>query len=215
MNVRIEDSWKQILQSEFEAEYFAKLKNFLLEEKRNYIVYPKGKDMFKAFDMTPFHSVRVVILGQDPYHGDGQAHGLCFSVPDGIAIPPSLMNIYKEIEAEVGTPVPQSGNLEHWAKKGVLLLNATLSVRANQAGSHQNRGWEIFTDRVIRELSIGRDGLIFMLWGSFAIKKAALIDPSRHYILTAPHPSPLSAYRGFFGCGHFAKVNELLQEKLF
>lgn len=215
MNVRIEDSWKQILKPEFEAEYFAKLKNFLVEEKRNHIVYPKGKDMFKAFDMTPFYSVRVVILGQDPYHGEGQAHGLCFSVPDGVAIPPSLMNIYKEIEAEVGTPVPQSGNLERWAKKGILLLNATLSVRANQAGSHQNQGWEIFTDKVIQELSAKRNGLIFMLWGSFAIKKAALIDTSRHHILTAPHPSPLSAYRGFFGCGHFAKANELLQEKLF
>lgn len=215
MKVRIEESWKQILQSEFDSEYFSHLKSFLLAEKQQYTVYPQGKDMFKAFDMTPFYSVRVVILGQDPYHGAGQAHGLCFSVPDGVPIPPSLVNIYKEIQTEVGTPVPQSGNLENWAKKGILLLNATLSVRANQAGSHQNHGWEIFTDKVIQELSLRRDGLIFMLWGNFAIKKASLIDKTRHHVLTAPHPSPLSAHRGFFGCGHFAKANELLHEKLF
>lgn len=207
---KIEPEWLEVLRPEFEKPYFAGLKSFLLEEKKLYRIYPPGNRIFAAFDYTPFSKVKVVILGQDPYHGDGQAHGLCFSVPDGIALPPSLVNIYKELNTDLGIPIPKSGNLEKWAKQGVLLLNATLTVRANQAGSHQRQGWEIFTDEVIRQLSSRHTGLVFILWGSYAQAKETLIDTSRHFILKAVHPSPLSVYRGFFGCQHFSKTNELL-----
>jgi len=207
---RIEKEWLEVLRSEFDKPYFTELKAFLTEEKKQYRVYPPGSRIFAAFDYTPFSKVKVVILGQDPYHGDGQAHGLCFSVPDGIALPPSLVNIYKELSTDLGIVVPKSGNLENWAKQGVLLLNATLTVRANQAGSHQRHGWENFTDEVIRQLSARHTGLVFILWGSYAQAKESLIDTSRHFILKAVHPSPLSVYRGFFGCRHFSKTNELL-----
>ena len=182
-----------------------------MAERAAYTCYPKGKDIFAAFDRTPFDKVKVVILGQDPYHEPGQAMGLCFSVPDGIAVPPSLANIIKEINSDLGTDIPLTGgDLSGWAEQGVLLLNATLTVRAHQAGSHQRRGWEQFTDAAIRELSARRRGIVFLLWGSYAIAKSQLIDKGKHHILTAPHPSPLSAYRGFFGCRHFSKANELL-----
>jgi len=207
---KIEQEWLDILRPEFEKSYFTELKSFLVEEKKLYRVYPPGNRIFAAFDCTPFSKVKVVILGQDPYHGDGQAHGLCFSVPDGIALPPSLVNIYKELTTDLEIPIPKSGNLEKWAKQGVLLLNATLTVRANQAGSHQRHGWENFTDEVIRQLSARHTGLVFILWGSYAQAKEALIDTSKHFILKAVHPSPLSVYRGFFGCRHFSKTNELL-----
>jgi len=209
---RIEKEWLEVLRSEFEKPYFTDLKAFLSEEKKHYRVYPPGNRIFAAFDYTPFSKVKVVILGQDPYHGDGQAHGLCFSVPDGVALPPSLVNIYKELTTDLGIPVPKSGNLENWAKQGVLLLNATLTVRANQAGSHQRRGWENFSDEIIRQLSARHTGLVFILWGSYAQAKEALIDTSKHYVLKAVHPSPLSVYRGFFGCRHFSKTNELLSQ---
>lgn len=207
---KIEREWLEVLKPEFEKPYFSELKSFLVDEKKLYRVYPPGQSIFSAFNHTPFSQVEVVILGQDPYHGDGQAHGLCFSVPDGIAIPPSLVNIFKELNTDLGIPVSKSGNLEKWANQGVFLLNATLTVRANQAGSHQRRGWENFTDEVIRQLSARHTGLVFILWGSYAQAKEALIDTSKHYILKAVHPSPLSVYRGFFGCRHFSKTNELL-----
>jgi uracil-DNA glycosylase len=207
---KIEPEWLEVLRPEFEKQYFTELKAFLLEEKKQYRVYPSGNRIFAAFENTPFSKVKVVILGQDPYHGDGQAHGLCFSVPDRIALPPSLINIYKELSTDLQIPVPKSGNLEKWARQGVLLLNATLTVRANQAASHQRHGWENFTDEVIRQLSSRHTGLVFILWGSYAQAKEALIDTSKHFILKAVHPSPLSVYRGFFGCRHFSKTNELL-----
>lgn len=207
---QLEPEWLEVLQPEFNKPYFTELKSFLQEEKRTYKVFPPGNRIFAAFDHTPFSKVKVVILGQDPYHNDGQAHGLCFSVPDGIAIPPSLVNIYKELNSDLGVPIPRSGNLEKWANQGVLLLNATLTVRAYQAGSHQKRGWENFTDEVIRQLSARHSGLVFILWGSYAQAKESMIDTSKHYILKAVHPSPLSVYRGFFGCRHFSKTNELL-----
>ena len=207
---KIEAEWLDVLRPEFEKPYFNQLKSFLLEEKKLFRVYPPGNRIFAAFDYTPFSKVKVVILGQDPYHGDGQAHGLCFSVPDGIALPPSLVNIFKELSTDLGISLPKSGNLEKWAKQGVLLLNATLTVRANQAGSHQRQGWENFTDEVIRQLSAKHSGLVFILWGSYAQAKEVLIDTSKHFVLKAVHPSPLSVYRGFFGCRHFSKTNELL-----
>lgn len=210
---RIEQEWLEVLRPEFAKPYFNELKSFLLEEKKLYRVYPPGNRIFAAFDNTPFSKVKVVILGQDPYHGDGQAHGLCFSVPDGIPFPPSLVNIFKELTTDLGIPMPKSGNLEKWAKQGVLLLNATLTVRANQAGSHQHHGWENFTDEVIRQLSARHTGLVFILWGSYAQAKEAMIDTSKHFVLKAVHPSPLSVYRGFFGCRHFSKTNELLISK--
>jgi uracil-DNA glycosylase len=207
----IEGSWLEVLRSEFESDYFAQLKAFLVEERKQYRCFPPGKDIFSAFWHTPFHQVKVVILGQDPYHGDGQAHGLCFSVPQGIACPPSLVNIFKEINSDLGTNIPTTcGTLTGWADQGVFLLNTTLTVRAHQAGSHFGHGWEQFTDSVIRNLSTLRTGIVFLLWGNPAIAKAKLIDPSKHYILTAPHPSPLSAYRGFFGCKHFSRTNDIL-----
>ncbi len=209
--VRLEPGWKQALASEFSSDYMTQLRAFLLAEKQQgKTVYPAGPQIFNAFEHTPFDQVKVVILGQDPYHGPGQAHGLCFSVPEGVPPPPSLMNIFKEISRDFGTPMSRNGNLEHWADQGVLLLNATLTVLQGQAGSHQGKGWERFTDAVIDRLNQHREGLVFMLWGSYAQKKGALIDRQRHLVLTAPHPSPLSAHRGFIGCGHFSSANEYL-----
>jgi uracil-DNA glycosylase len=211
-NPAIEESWKVVLGKEFGKTYMAELKAFLVEEKKLYRIFPPGSLIFNAFNQTPFGSVKVVILGQDPYHGFGEAHGLCFSVPEGVPNPPSLINIFKEIENDLAIPPPRHGNLTSWARQGVLLLNATLTVRENQAGSHQNKGWETFTDEAIRQLSAQREGLIFVLWGKFAEAKEALIDKSKHFILTAPHPSPFSANRGFFGCRHFSRINELLKQ---
>ena len=211
-NPQIEVSWANILQEEFEAPYFQELKQFLKEEKNKYTIYPPGNLIFNAFNNTPFNRVKVVILGQDPYHGPGQAHGLCFSVPDGIAHPPSLQNIFKEIQSDIGIPVSSKSDLTAWARQGVLLINAILTVRANEPASHQNKGWEKFTDAVIRNLSDKRKNLIFLLWGNYAQAKEALIDSNRHYILKPAHPSPLSANRGFFGCRHFSKTNEILAE---
>jgi uracil-DNA glycosylase len=212
LNPRIEAGWKAALSEEFYEPYMADIKAFLLEERRRgAVVYPEASRIFHAFDATPFDAVKVVILGQDPYHGPGQAHGLSFSVPDGVPHPPSLQNIFKEVRDDVGAPIPASGNLEGWARQGVLLLNAMLTVRAHEAASHSKIGWQRFTDAAIRRLSEWREGLVFLLWGRFAQDKAALIDRSRHHILTAPHPSPLSAHRGFFGCRHFSQANERLE----
>jgi uracil-DNA glycosylase len=208
---KINESWKNVLIEEFNLPYFYSLRNFLIEEKKQFTVYPPGNQIFSAFDITPFNSVKVVILGQDPYHGKGQAHGLCFSVPPGITPPPSLVNIFKEIQNDLGIPMPSHGNLENWARQGVLLLNATLTVRANQPGSHQNKGWEMFTDQVIRTLSRDKSGLVFLLWGKFAQAKEYLIDSKKHFILKAAHPSPYSASSGFFGCRLFSKTNEILR----
>ena len=213
INPDIEESWKEALNNEFQQDYFMGLKTFLQQEKKQYVVYPPGRSIFSAFNHTPIDKVKVVILGQDPYHGPGQAHGLCFSVPHGVPAPPSLVNIFKELKSELGIPVPTHGNLEKWADQGVLLLNATLTVRANQAGSHQKMGWEQFTDQVIRELSARRSGLVFLLWGNYAKAKEALIDTKKHHVLKSAHPSPLSAYNGFFGCNHFIRTNELLQQQ--
>lgn len=212
MHVRISDPWKPLLQPEFDAPYFKELATFVREEYARHRCFPKGKDIFAAFSHLGPEDVRVVVLGQDPYHGSGQAHGLCFSVQDGTPHPPSLINIFKEIQQDTGAPYPVSGNLERWAQQGVLLLNATLTVRAGEAGSHQNKGWERFTDAVIQRLSDTREGLIFMLWGGYAKKKSRLIRDSRHHILKSGHPSPLSANRGYwFGNGHFSKTNEILK----
>lgn len=211
LNPLLEDSWKNMLLDEFSKPYFFDLKAFLQEEKKQFTVYPPGSQMFSAFNHTPFQKVKAVILGQDPYHGPGQAHGLCFSVPYGITPPPSLKNIFKELKQDLGLAVPPHGNLTSWAEQGVLLLNATLSVRANTAGSHQRKGWEIFTDKVISLLSEQREHLVFLLWGNFAIAKRSLIDEQKHLVLTAAHPSPFSVERGFYGCRHFSKTNEYLQ----
>jgi len=208
----IEESWKRALHDNFNSDYFQSLKEFLIDEKKNHTIYPPGPLIFNAFNLTPIDEVKVVIIGQDPYHGTGQAHGLCFSVQDGISLPPSLVNIFKELKSDLGIERPRNGNLEKWAKQGVLLLNATLTVRANKAGSHQNKGWEVFTDAVISELSEKRNELIFLLWGKYAQAKDMLIDPSRHYILKAAHPSPFSSHRGFFGCSHFSKTNDILKQ---
>lgn len=213
MEVKIEESWKEVLKDEFEKPYFKILTDFVRKEYQTQTVYPPAKLIFNAFDLCPFDKVKVVIIGQDPYHGPGQAHGLCFSVNDGIDVPPSLVNIYKEIKEDLGIEPPASGNLERWAKQGVLLLNATLTVRARTAGSHQNKGWEEFTDRAIKELSEKRKDVVFMLWGSYAQKKGTIIDTKKHCVLTSVHPSPLSAYRGFLGCKHFSKANEYLKSK--
>jgi uracil-DNA glycosylase len=208
---KIEESWKSALEEEFNADYFSELKNFLENERNTgQIIYPPGSNIFSAFDHTPFEKVKVVILGQDPYHGTGQAHGLSFSVPENQAIPPSLQNIFKELKSDLGFPIPKTGNLEKWAEQGILLLNATLTVRANQPGSHQKKGWENFTDSVIRSLSAYRKGIVFILWGKYAQAKEVLIDTTKHFILTAPHPSPFSVERGFYGCKHFSKTNEIL-----
>lgn len=215
MSISIEESWLKVLNDEFEKPYMKSLRAFLLEEKQNgYTVYPKSSDTFNALNHTPFDKVKVVILGQDPYHGTGQAHGLSFSVQKGIAVPPSLKNMYKELSTDVpGFNIPNHGNLTQWADEGVLLLNATLTVRAHEAGSHQKRGWEIFTDKIITELSEKRSGLVFLLWGKYAQDKAMLIDQHKHTIITAAHPSPFSAYRGFLGSGPFSKANAKLIEQ--
>jgi uracil-DNA glycosylase len=207
---KIHPHWLEQLREEFESSYFSKLKAFLLEEKKKYVVFPPGKLIFNAFELTPFEEVKVVLLGQDPYHNVHQAHGLCFSVPDKIAQPKSLINIFKELHDDLGISPPVSGNLERWAKQGVLLLNATLTVRAHEAGSHQNQGWEFFTDAVIRCISMKKEQVVFLLWGNYAQAKIPLIDRSKHCIFTAAHPSPLSASRGFFGCKHFSKTNQYL-----
>lgn len=210
MNVTIEESWKRVLGSEFEKEYFKTLRDFIHSEYRNKTIYPPAKQIFNAFDSCPFESVKVVILGQDPYHEPSQAHGLSFSVLPPCPPPPSLVNIYKEIRSDVGDLVSANGDLTAWSKQGVLLLNATLTVEAHKAGSHQNKGWETFTDSAIKALAENREHLVFMLWGSYAQRKGAFIDRSRHLVLQAPHPSPLSAYRGFFGCRHFSSANAYL-----
>ncbi|MBO0329860.1 uracil-DNA glycosylase [[Muricauda] lutisoli] len=211
MDVNIEPSWKGQLNNEFEQPYFQELTTFVKQEYQQSTCYPKGKDIFAAFDHCPFQETKVVIIGQDPYHGPDQANGLCFSVKDGIPHPPSLVNIFKEIKTDMEKPYPKSGNLEHWADQGVLLLNATLTVRAHQAGSHQKKGWEQFTDAVIKTVSAELEGVVFLLWGGFAKKKSSLIDKTKHHILTSGHPSPLSANRGlWFGNQHFSKTNSLL-----
>lgn len=212
MNVQIENSWKKKLTDEFEKPYFKELTDFVRQEYKTQVCYPPGNLIFNAFNLCPFDQVKVVIIGQDPYHGPGQAHGLCFSVNDGIPFPPSLQNIFKEIQADLGKEVPVSGNLTRWAEQGVLLLNATLTVRAHQAASHQRHGWEEFTDAVIRKLSQERDHLVFILWGAYAQKKGAVIDRERHLVLTSAHPSPLSAYHGFFGNKHFSLTNAYLEQ---
>jgi uracil-DNA glycosylase len=213
MNVKIEESWRVSLNNVFEREFFKRLTTFVKYEYQNHVVFPPGKEIFNAFDHCPLDEVKVVILGQDPYHGPGQAHGLSFSVRPGVPFPPSLLNILKEIKSDIGTDMPPNGDLTRWADQGVFLLNATLTVRANQAGSHQNQGWETFTDEVIRIISSRRDHVVFMLWGAYAQKKAGLIDASRHLVLKAPHPSPLSAHRGFLGCRHFSQANNYLTNK--
>ena len=210
MDVKIDESWKEQLAEEFEKDYFIKLTDFVRNEYRTRQTFPPAKLIFNAFDHTPFDKVKVVILGQDPYHNDGQAHGLSFSVNDGVQTPPSLVNIFKEINRDLGIPVPQSGNLTRWANQGVLLLNATLTVQAHMAGSHQNKGWETFTDAAIRQLANKREHIVFMLWGSYAQKKAAFIDSNKHLVLQSPHPSPLSAHRGFLGNNHFSLANNYL-----
>ena len=211
--VAINKEWYSLLKDQFQADYFKSLRSFILEDKNSYTVYPKGEHIFSAFDKTPVSKVKVVIIGQDPYHGPGQANGLCFSVSPGIKHPPSLRNIFKEIENDLAIPYPISGNLEPWANQGVLLLNSTLTVRERQAASHQKKGWETFTDKVIKRLSEEREGLVFLLWGNFAIAKTKLIDTKKHHILTSVHPSPLSAHRGFFGSKHFSQTNEILHNQ--
>lgn len=210
---KIEESWKKVLETEFNSDYFKKIKHFLVEEKKKSTIFPAGKDIFNAFNLTPFNQVKVVIIGQDPYHGPNQAHGLCFSVLDGVKHPPSLENIFKEIKTDLGYEYPKSGNLTNWAKQGVLLLNATLTVRQGEANSHQNIGWQKFTDAVIEKISTENENIIFLLWGGFAKKKGQKIDATKHHVLTCGHPSPLSANKGhWFGNKHFSKTNELLQK---
>lgn len=213
MDFNIEDSWKENLNSEFQKGYFQSLINFLkTEEEAGATIYPENQDLFNAFTYAPLNKVKVVIIGQDPYHGPGQAHGLCFSVKDGVKIPPSLRNIYKELKLDLGIDTPVSGDLTHWAKQGVLLLNATLTVRANEAGSHQKKGWEQFTDAVIKTINKQCEGVVFFLWGAYAQKKGLLINEDKHYVLKSVHPSPLSASRGFFGNKHFSLANNYLIE---
>jgi len=214
MDVKIAESWKNKLNEEFQKEYFQHLIEFVRNEYKNGVCYPPGKLIFNAFDKCSFEDTRVVILGQDPYHGPGQANGLCFSVNDGVPSPPSLKNIFKEIQDDLGKPIPKSGNLERWAQQGVLLLNATLTVRAGAAGSHQGKGWEIFTDSVIRHLNEEKDGIVFLLWGKYAQDKGKIIDDKKHFVLRAKHPSPMSAnYGGWFGNKHFSQANNYLQSK--
>ena len=213
-DIRLEDSWKARLADEFSRAYMQDLRAFLSKRGREgAVIYPPGRKIFNALDSTPFDRVKVVILGQDPYHGPGQAHGLCFSVPPGVPPPPSLQKIFKEIHDDLGLPVPRHGYLRAWAEQGVLLLNAVLTVERGRAGAHQGKGWEAFTDRVVRVLNEGRDGLVFMLWGAYAQRKGAAIDRDRHLVLEAPHPSPLSAHRGFFGCRHFSQANDWLDRR--
>lgn len=211
--VQLEASWKARLDSEFEKPYMKQLKAFLVAEKRQgKVIYPKGADYFKALNLTPFESVKVVILGQDPYHGPQQAHGLCFSVPEGVPFPPSLRNIFQEINQELGLPIPTSGCLTSWAEQGVLLLNSVLTVEQQQAASHKDQGWETFTDAIIHALNAEREGIVFMLWGAYAQKKGSFITADKHCVLKSPHPSPLSAHRGFFGNNHFVQCNEYLEQ---
>ena len=210
MNVRINESWHKALAAEWDKPYFKELTDFVRERYRSARIFPPASRIFAAYDACPFDDVKVVILGQDPYHDDGQANGLCFSVAPDVKMPPSLMNIFKEIHDDIGTPLPVDGDLSRWARQGVFLLNATLTVEAHRAGSHQGKGWETFTDETIRQLSQQREGLVFMLWGSYAGNKAALIDPAKHLVLRSPHPSPLSAHRGFFGNHHFSQANDYL-----
>lgn len=212
MDVRIDDSWKKHLQEEFAKEYFKNLINFVKSEYQSHVVYPPGKKIFNAFDHCSFENCKIVIIGQDPYHGPGQANGLCFSVSDGITKPPSLLNIFKEINDDLGIPIPASGNLERWADQGVLLLNATLTVRQGEAGSHQRKGWETFTDAVIKKISDEKKGVVFMLWGNYAQEKGKIIDENRHFVLKAKHPSPLAVkWGGWFGSKHFSKANHYLE----
>ncbi|MBO3698341.1 uracil-DNA glycosylase [Roseivirga sp. E12] len=213
MGVKIEESWSKVLSDEFEKDYFKQLIAFVKDEYKSQTIYPKGKDIFRAFDACSFDDVKVVILGQDPYHGPGQANGLCFSVHEGIPFPPSLVNIFKEIKNDLGRDIPPNGSLERWANQGVLLLNATLTVRAHQAGSHQKKGWEQFTDSVITHLAKSKKEIVYILWGSYAQKKAAIVSPTDNLVLKSPHPSPLSAHRGFFGGSHFSKANTYLESK--
>jgi uracil-DNA glycosylase len=213
MEIKIEDSWGTQLADEFAKEYFLQLIQFVKSEYKSHIVFPPGKQIFNAFDNCPFEKTKVVIIGQDPYHGPAQAHGLCFSVADGIPKPPSLLNIFKELKLDIGKEIPINGNLINWAQQGVLMLNATLTVRANEAGSHQNKGWEIFTDAVIKKLSDHKENLVFILWGAYAQKKANYINRKKHFIVESAHPSPLSASRGFFGQNHFSKTNTFLESK--
>ena len=210
-DVKIHPSWKKVISEEFNKEYFEKLTQFIKKEYSGKTIYPEGKNIFRAFELCPFEEVKVVIIGQDPYHGPKQANGLCFSVNDEIPLPPSLQNIYKEIETDLGVTRPTKGNLDNWARQGVLLLNATLTVRANTPGSHQKQGWEQFTDAVIKTISDKKENIVFLLWGKYAQDKGAKIDSKKHHILSAPHPSPFSAHSGFFGCKHFSKTNTYLK----
>lgn len=210
MNVKIEDSWKQALKKEFKSDYFSELATFVKREYTDRTVYPPPKDIFRAFNICPVDKVKVIIIGQDPYHGANQANGLCFSVAEGTSHPPSLQNIFKEIKDDLGKPPPESGSLDHWGRQGVLLLNATLTVVGGQAGAHQGKGWERFTDAAIKYLSDNKKNLVFLLWGNYAQEKGAQIDRQKHFVLQSPHPSPFSADRGFFGCRHFSKANTYL-----
>jgi uracil-DNA glycosylase len=213
MDVKIAADWKKLLSDEFEKEYFKSLTEFVRSEYGSSIVYPPGREIFAAFDACRFDRLKVVILGQDPYHGPGQAHGLCFSVRDGIRVPPSLINIFKELKDDLGKPIPTSGNLTRWAEQGVLLLNATLTVRGEQAGSHQNKGWETFTDAVVKIINMQKENVVFVLWGSYAQKKGSIIDVNRHFVIKSAHPSPLSAHNGFLGSKPFSKANAYLESK--
>ena len=210
MDVRIAEDWKALLQEEFDKPYFAELVEFVKEEYATQQIFPPARDIFRAFDKCPLDKLKVVIIGQDPYHGDGQANGLCFSVNDGVDFPPSLRTIFKEVSDDIGKPIPQSGNLDCWAEQGVLMLNAVLTVRAHEAASHAGRGWERFTDAVVRLVAQKKEGVVYMLWGSYAQKKGAIVDTSKNLVLKAVHPSPLSVYRGFFGSRHFSKANDYL-----
>lgn len=211
MDVKISPQWKALFGEEFDKPYFAQLVSFVKQEYASRQVFPAGRNIFRAFDKCDPDNLKVVIIGQDPYHGPGQANGLCFSVNDGVQFPPSLINIFREVQEDTGTPVPSSGNLDRWAEQGVLLINAVLTVRAHEAASHAGHGWEQFTDAVVRSIALRKQGIVYMLWGSYAQRKAAVVDPQRNCILKTVHPSPLSAYRGFFGCRHFSKANEYLQ----
>lgn len=210
MEVNIASDWKALLREEFDKPYFEELVRFVREEYATHRIYPRGSNIFRAFDKCPFDRLKVVIIGQDPYHGPGQANGLCFSVGDGVPFPPSLRNIFQEVASDIGTPIPASGNLDRWAEQGVLLLNAVLTVREHEAASHAGRGWEQFTDAVVRAIATRKEGVVYMLWGSYAQRKGAMADPARNCILKAVHPSPLSAYRGFLGCRHFSQANTYL-----
>ncbi len=212
-NIELNHMWKTLLSDEINAPYFTDLLQFLADEKKNYTIFPPEKEIYNAFNLTPIDKIKVVIIGQDPYHGNGQAHGLCFSVNDGIKFPPSLKNIFKELQSDLNIPIPISGNLTHWAEQGVFLINNTLTVREKEPTSHQKKGWEEFTDAVIKLISNQKKGVVFLLWGSFAQSKENIIDTTKHHVLKAAHPSPFSAHRGFLGCKHFSKTNEILKKQ--